>query len=88
MIEVFKTNVESYDQAAMLIDQIHRNFAGYKANFDLQDCDNILRVKSLSESIESDCLISFLRDLGYEAEILPDEYSSNSQLAFVSGKNS
>ena len=87
MIEVFKTNVESYDQAAMLIDQIHRNFAGYRANFDLQDCDKILRVKSLTESIEPDGLISFLRDLGYEAEILPDEYSSNNQLAFFSGKN-
>ena len=88
MIEVFKTNVESYDQAAMLMDQIHKNFAGYKANFDLQDCDNILRVKSLTESIESDCLINFLKDLGYEAEILPDESSSNHQLAFFAGKNS
>jgi hypothetical protein len=87
MIEVFKTNVESCDQAAMLVDQIHRNFPGYNANFDLQDCDHILRVKSLSESIEADCLISFLKDLGYEAEILPDEYSSTNQLAFFSGKN-
>ena len=80
MIEVFKTNVENHDQAKMLIEEIHRNFAGYKANFDLQDCDNILRVKSVTESIESKCLINFLKDFGFAAEILPDECSPNNHL--------
>ena len=87
MIEVFKTNVESHDQAAMLIEEIHRNFAGYKANFDLQDCDNILRVKSVTQSVESDCVINFLKDFGFEAEILPDECFSNNQLVSFSEKN-
>ena len=86
MIEVFKTNVESRDQAKMLIEEIHRNFAGYKANFDLQDCDNILRVKSVAESIEADCLINFLKDFGFEAEVLPDECSPNKQLVFFADK--
>lgn len=73
MIEVFKTNVESDDHAIMLIDQIHKNFEGYKANFDLQDCDNILRVKSATPFIESNLLINFLHQFGFQAEVLPDE---------------
>jgi hypothetical protein len=73
MIEVFKTNVESPDQATMLIDQIHKNFADYKVNFDLHDCDKILRVKSATKSIEPQSLINFLQDFGFHAEVLPDE---------------
>ena len=88
MIEVFKTNVESDDQAAILVEEIHRNFADYQANFDLQDCDNILRIKSATEPIEPDCLISFLKDFGFEAEILPDDNAYNNRLFFYSEKNS
>ena len=86
MIEVFKTNVENQDHAARLVEEIQKNF-GYKANFDLQDCDNILRVKSATTSIESNCLISFLKDLGFEAEILPDECSSDNKVIFFSSRN-
>ena len=87
MIEVFKTNVDSQDHAEKLVEEIQKNFAGYKANFDLQDCDNILRVKSTTASIESNCLISFIKDLGFEAEILPDECSSDNKLIFFSARN-
>jgi hypothetical protein len=72
MIEVFKTNVENHDQAIMLLDRIHQAFADYKANFDLQDCDKILRVKS-SAHVQADCLINVLKDFGFHAEVLPDE---------------
>ena len=48
MVEVFKTNVKDPHHAAMLIDCIHKSFDGYNANFDLEDCDKILRVKSAS----------------------------------------
>ena len=47
MVEVFKTNVKDQGVADKLIDQIHRIFIGYMANFDLEDCDNILRVKCM-----------------------------------------
>ena len=73
MIEVFKTNVTDQDVADQLIDQIHKTFIGYKANFDLQDCDNILRVKCMAGSIESTHLIYLLRKFGFNAEILKDE---------------
>ncbi|MGV3585835.1 MAG: hypothetical protein ACO1OF_02435 [Adhaeribacter sp.] len=73
MVEVFKTNVENPGQAHMLLDQIHRHFRNYKANFDLDDCDKILRVKSDSEFIQPAALINLLQDLGFKAEVLPDE---------------
>lgn len=75
MIEVFKTNVEDYDQAILVLTNIHQTFQGYKANFDLQDCDRILRVKSES-TVEADCLINFLKDFGVTAEVLSDESPS------------
>lgn len=86
MIEVFKTNVECPDQAMMLLDQIHRNFSDYKANFDLQDCDNILRVKSAKEYIEPDCLISLLKDFGFHAEVLPDQRGDSARI-YLSATN-
>ncbi len=37
MVEVFKTDVTSQVHADMLVQQIHRNFSAYTANFDLDD---------------------------------------------------
>jgi hypothetical protein len=73
MVEVFKTNVKDQDVADKLIDQIHETFIGYKANFDLQDCDNILRVKCMTGPVEPNLLICFLQQFGCNAEILQDE---------------
>lgn len=72
MVEVFKTNVIESNHASMLVSQIHENFADYKANFDLNDCDKILRVKSYNGSVQSSLLINLISDLGFYAEILPD----------------
>jgi hypothetical protein len=72
MVEVFKTNVKERMHANMLIGQIHRAFTGYKANFDLDDCDRILRVKSTMGPVDSFRLIHLLQELGFKAEILPD----------------
>lgn len=72
MIEVFKTNINCPEKAKQLLEQIHKAFHGYKANFDLDDCDRILRVASSKDSIESVHLINWLKALGCDAEILPD----------------
>ena len=70
MIEVFKTNVKDHILANILTDQIHKTFVDYKANFDLQDCDKILRVKCTTGLIQCDCLINLLKDFGFHAEVL------------------
>ncbi|GEO03463.1 hypothetical protein AAE02nite_11270 [Adhaeribacter aerolatus] len=73
MVEVFKTNVHHPGQAHMLLNQIHRLFKNYKANFDLDDCDKILRVKCDSGYIQPAALINLLQDFGFKAEVLPDD---------------
>lgn len=72
MVEVFKTNVMDRQQAEVLIEQIHQNFPAYNANFDLDDCDKILRIESKNLFIDSVLLIGLLKKHGYEAEILAD----------------
>jgi hypothetical protein len=71
MIEVFKTNVEDRDHANMLVDQIHKVFEDYNANFDLEDCDRILRVKCATGSVQPSLLINLLEGHGFSAEVLP-----------------
>lgn len=70
MVEVFKTDVIQERHAIMLLKEIHSHFPCV-ANFDLDDCDKILRVKSADE-IETDSLIRFLDEYGFHAEVLPD----------------
>ncbi|MXV15084.1 hypothetical protein [Hufsiella ginkgonis] len=72
MIEVFKTNVHCLKEAARLLDRIHGEFDGYCANFDLDDCDRILRVKSANGFVRAGCLISLLNECGFNAEVLAD----------------
>jgi len=86
MVEVFKTNVHDRYQASVLIDQIHRNFENYQANFDLDDCDRILRVQCQEGYIESDLLINLLKNFGFHGEILPDDirYSISTRSVLVS----
>ena len=45
MVEVFKTNVEREEEAEKLLHLLHRQFPGSRINFDLHDCDKILRVE-------------------------------------------
>jgi hypothetical protein len=73
MVEVFKTNVKDQDHAKMLVDQIHAMFAGYMANFDLEDCDKILRVVSPDGFIHTSRLMKLLNNYGFRAEVLPDD---------------
>ncbi|WP_138475269.1 hypothetical protein [Dyadobacter bucti] len=73
MVEVFKTNVENQEQANFLIGHIQHTFVGYLASFDLEDCDNILRVKSGEGFVDVSALVHLLQRFGFFAEILPDE---------------
>jgi len=72
MIEVFKTNVENEKKATEVINSICREFQDYKANFDLEDCDNILRVESNNGSLMVSELLHFLEGQGLVVEVLPD----------------
>jgi hypothetical protein len=73
MIEVFKTNVTDPSHACKLVDVIQERFPVYKANFDLDDCDNILRIESGTGTVTASLIIDVLKESGYDAEILMDE---------------
>ena len=70
MIEVFKTNITCREQAKKLIELIQEHFTGYKANFDLDDRDRILRVVSVDAIAIQ--FIDWLAECGCHAEVLPD----------------
>lgn len=73
MIEVFKTNILDRHEANLLLSAIHESFGSYMANFDLEDCDHILRVKSENGSIDSWQLVEFLKKMDCQAEVLGEE---------------
>jgi hypothetical protein len=72
MIEVFSTNISCPEKASRLIEEIHQTFAGYQANFDLSDCDKILRVIYGAAQFEAFHFKNWLITKGCMAEILPD----------------
>ena len=86
MVEVFKTNVNERGHANMLIDLIHKTFIDYKANFDLWDCDKILRVECRTGLIIPTPLIDLLKEFGFHAEVLPgdDETINQTMMAYRS----
>lgn len=72
MIEVFRTNVDSYEMAASVVKAISNHFAGLESNFDLGDCDRILRVKSHDNFNPSD-IAAFVSSLNVQIEVLSSE---------------
>lgn len=68
MVEIFRTNVEQPEHSEMLIDQIINHIPNSQINFDLEDCDKILRVEAEDISIRS--IIEILHKNGYHAEVL------------------
>lgn len=72
MVEVFKTDVDDKIQSTILLGEIHKTFAGYEANFDLEDCDRILRVECEDGIVQAEWIKAILERFGYYAEVLPD----------------
>jgi len=68
MVEVFKTNVQERDEAKMLLEKLLEHFPHNRINFDLNDCDSILRVEG--ERIYSEKIIELLERCNYCCEIL------------------
>ena len=81
MIEVFKTNVHSPVQAKGLVEAIHRAFPAWRANFDLDDCDRVLRVVPGAAPVHPGAVLRLLQAHGIEAEPLTDELPPFSRIA-------
>ena len=70
MIEIFRTNIDCPDKAAALSAAINGLFPHYRINFDLQDCDKILRI--VAQTIDHQAVIQLAGSLGMNVEVLPD----------------
>lgn len=72
MTEVFSTNIENHPHALIVAGMIRNVFPDYRVNFDLDDCDHILRIQS-SHDINVPAVLKIVRFAGFNAYVLPDE---------------
>tara|TARA_R110002124_G_scaffold274893_3_gene444972 strand:- start:952 stop:1218 length:267 start_codon:yes stop_codon:yes gene_type:complete len=70
VIEVFKTNVGDTLQADKILQRLNELFPNHKINFDLEDCDNILRVESVQVIVDVVKIIRVVKDSNNTIEIL------------------
>ncbi|MFT3678886.1 MAG: hypothetical protein QM791_01360 [Ferruginibacter sp.] len=70
MLEIYKTNVKTKAESRKVVRSLQAIFPSAVINFDLQDCDKILRVNGIKAS-ETTGVICHLLQLGHHCEILP-----------------
>ena len=63
-VEIFKTSVRKKGDAAKIIKLLLARFPHYKINFDLSDCDNILRIETQYGDIDEMEIEQFVTMLG------------------------
>jgi len=68
MIEVFKTNVEETVRAKEIVNILLEHFPDNKINFDLHDCDKILRVEGKNFCAEK--IMSLVHENRFSCNIL------------------
>lgn len=72
MVEVFKTNVKNPKNAGHLLGVLQNRFPQGRWNFDLEDCDKILRVEADRGQIDVERIIETVREHDFRIEVLPE----------------
>ena len=72
VVKVFRTNVQDHAEASQIVLVLHKTFSYCMANFDLDDCDRILRIETQGESIPDSDIHLLIAEYGYYCEPLPD----------------
>lgn len=68
MVEVFKTNITCGEIADTIVAELQLLFPHCAINFDLEDCDKILRIKG--EEIYPARIVTCLHNRGYICQLL------------------
>lgn len=68
MVEVFKTNVEEAAEAHSIVAMLLQHFPYSKINFDLHDCDKVLRIEG--EDFENKKVVSLVTQKGFTCTVL------------------
>lgn len=69
VVEVFKTNVTDIEVANKIVSDLNIHLPESKINFDLTDCDKILRIES-SKDIHVESITEHFVRWGYFCEVL------------------
>jgi hypothetical protein len=70
MVEVFKMNVQHKELAEQLVSVLQGRIDFCKINFDLEDCDKILRVEGDQICVET--IVEILNCHGLKCEVLAE----------------
>jgi len=68
MVEVFATNVGNPADAQRVVTMLSWHFPALLANFDLEDCDRILRLEG--QSIDTSAICKAMEGLGFLCKTL------------------
>ena len=69
-VEVFRTNVNLSKDASKIVKALNSRYPDFKINFDLDDCDKILRIEADQDPIS--CVSEIVAEYGFECELLKD----------------
>ena len=68
VVEIFKTDVLEKSTAGLLLQELHIQFPDIKFNFDLDDCDKILRAEG--DPKDTAKITEVLNSKGFDCEVL------------------
>lgn len=68
MVEIFKTNMPDRSQAERMLSLLVMHFRESRINFDMHDCDKILRVEA--NHIMPEKVIELMQMHGYHCQVL------------------
>lgn len=72
MIEIFKTNVLFREDSERIVLLLISEFNFVNVNFDLEDCDRILRIDNNEGSINVLAVTGLLKKEGFVCEHIPE----------------
>ncbi|RPD39795.1 hypothetical protein [Chitinophaga barathri] len=68
MVEVFVTNVKRAAAAKEILALLRRNFPDVKINFDLEDCDKVLRVEG--DDFLPGKIMTLVNESGFQCRVM------------------
>ena len=72
MVEIFKTNVTNKKLAGKVLKSLRAQLPAYRFNFDLEDCDRILRAQSENIAVEPAGIVQIAKDHGVDIHLFND----------------
>ena len=72
IVEIFKTDVTDNNKGSVILRMLKERFPSYTVNFDLDDCDKVLRIESHSDDIDIESVIEFVSNLKTQITLIED----------------